>query len=175
MIETLVVLALAGCVPDGAELLCRFPAPQKLASRHVRLEVACAHAVYLNGLTVAGPAPVRTVTDLLSGRGGNTLRLHPACNPAKLLITPRVFIASVRRDAGGLSVTVENTLDNTVSVAVSCRGPAGAAAASATIPANALADLLIAVRGEGTVTCVLDKTSEAVEGAYQFALETIFQ
>ncbi len=175
MIETLVVLALAGCTPDGAELLCRFPAPAGLARRQVRLEVACAQTVHLNASTVAGPAHVRTITDLLSGRGENTLRMNPACAPAKLLVTPRVYISAVRPEAGRLSVAVENTLDNTVSVALSCRGPAGVGTASATIPANGLADLLIATRGEGTVTCLLDKASEAVEGSYRFVAETIFQ
>ncbi|MBL0161655.1 MAG: hypothetical protein IPP47_32035 [Bryobacterales bacterium] len=41
MIETLVVLALAGCVADATDVVCRFPAPPDLPARHVRLDLAC--------------------------------------------------------------------------------------------------------------------------------------
>jgi hypothetical protein len=88
MIETLVVLALSGCVSDASAVVCRFPAPSDLPARHVRLELACLHPIYLNGSSVEGGARVRAVSELLNGRGQNTLRMPQACAPARLLITP---------------------------------------------------------------------------------------
>ena len=175
MIETLVVLALAGCVADAAEDVCRFPAPPGLPARHVRLELACLQPIYLNGASVEGGAHVRAVRELLNGRGQNTLRMPPACAPARLLITPRVYISSIRPQGKTLSVTVENTLDNTVSIGLSCRGSASPSTASATIPARGLADLSVPLVAQGRVTCVLEKTPEALEESYLFRMDAIYQ
>lgn len=175
MLETLVVLALTGCTLDGAELACRFPAPTGLPQRQVRLEVACSGTVLLNGSTVEGGTTVRKIHDLLIGRGENILRMRKDCAPAKLLVTPRVYVSGVRPEGNGLTVTVENSLDNTVSIGLVCNGPAGSGAASTTIPANGLAELSLALRAKGKITCVLEKVPEAVEESYRFQFETIYQ
>lgn len=179
MIETLLVLALSGCVPDGASVVCPFPAPPELHHRHVRLELACADPVYLNGSSVEGSAQPRPVGEFLIARGGNTLQMPFTCTsakqPAKLLITPRVYIARILPKGIGLTVTIENTLDNTVSIGLSCHGPAAAATASATIPARGQAELVVPVTAKGKVTCVMEKTPEALEEAYQFQMDAIYQ
>jgi len=175
MIETLVVLALAGCVADAAEAVCRFSAPPGLPARHVRLELPCLAPVYLNGSSLEGGARVRAVSELLNGRGPNTLRMPPACAPARLLLTPHVYIATIRPEGKALSVTVENTLDNTVSIGLSCRGSGSPATASATIPARGLADLSILLFPQGRVTCLMEKTPEALEESYTFQMDAIYQ
>ena len=125
MIETLVALALTGGLADGADLACRFPTPANLDTRQVRLELACSLPVYLNGSTLAGGTRPRVVSDVLAGRGNNTLTMKASCAPAMLLVTPRVYISRILPEGNALSVTVENALENTVSVSLSCRGLAG--------------------------------------------------
>lgn len=175
MIETLVILALTGCAPDGTEVLCRFPAPENLAQRQVRLAVACLHEVHLNGSTVEGGTRVRVVRDFLIGRGANALRMKANCEPAKLLVTPRVYIAGILPESNGLAISVENGLENTVSVGVTCRGRADSGSSSATIPANGQAQLAIAVRAEGRITCILEKAPEALEESYRYQIDALFQ
>jgi hypothetical protein len=101
--------------------------------------------------------------------------LETACAAAELLVMPRVYIATVRPEAGGVPVTVENVRENTVSVAVSCCGQAGAGAANGAFPANRQAGPRIATRGKGTVTCLLNQAPEAVERPFRFQMGTIFQ
>ena len=173
--ETLVILALSGCAPTGPAVVCRFPAPPDLARRHVRLQVSCPDAVYVNGSRVDGAGRVRRVAELLLGQAENTLKMPSRCEPAKLLVTPRVYIAAIRPEGDGLAVIIENTLDNTVSVGLSCRGPAASKTASATIPARGQSDLSIPLAAKGRVSCVLEKTPEALEEAYSFQTESIFQ
>jgi hypothetical protein len=95
--------------------------------------------------------------------------------PGEAFDHPRVYIASLRPDGSALSVTVENTLDNTVSIGLSCRGSASPATASATIPARGLADLTIVLFPQGRVTCLMEKTPEALEESYRFQMDAIYQ
>ena len=175
MIELLAIVALTGCLPEGTEVVCHFPAPWNLTRREIRLQVACQGDVRLNGSLVEGRIGPREMSDLLIGRGQNVLRMGAGCSPARLLVTPRVYIAEVLAVNSGLSVTVKNALDNTVSVGLSCRGTEDSGSASSTIAANGQVHVPISVRAKGKVTCILDKEPEALEESYRYQMDVAFQ
>jgi hypothetical protein len=184
----LLVLALAGpfeleriplsdCTRREDQASCRFPAPERLAERQVRLEAACESPLRVNRIPVDGGSQVRTITGLLAGRGGNEVSGPATCLPLVLLVTPRVYISDGVWQAApaGVRIEVVNSLDNTVNVGLVCRQEGGNQpewTGSGTVSALSSQEFLWPAGGgpgPGTrLICDLEKQPESAEESYTF-------
>lgn len=163
-------------LPDGGFVL-EFGGPKDLATRYVRLELERPGALQLNGATLES-AKVIDVSDRL-GRD-NRLTSTQDRGRARLLVTPRVFVpaAEVAISSSGLRalVTVRNTLENTVNVAVEVRPPGGSEGPSAVATVPPGTSQVVEVKGPfppggGRVKIFILKDEEAMEGAYRFVAD----
>ena len=156
-----------------------FAAPADLATLHVRLELERPGGVRLNG----APLDPGAVVDV-AGRLGRANLLEAArdAGRARLLVTPRVYIASAEVVvAGGLvraAVVVRNTLENTVNVAVGVSAVDGvvAASAAATVPPGTSQEVVLQgpmPGGTERVKISVDKDEEAMEGSYRYEADYV--
>ncbi|QOY88076.1 hypothetical protein [Paludibaculum fermentans] len=176
----------AGAAGQDGRVVCRFPAPAGLSGKHVRLETACNAGLTVNGTEVLREEGLPALTPYLSSRGPNEISLPAGCLPVALLVTPKVFLSSLRAEPGSGRplAMVENTLDNTVNVSVACRlanGPeadwrrAGGTVAAGGRQELALDGPLAATNRLERMVCRLDKQAEAVEESYTFETVLNFQ
>lgn len=175
----------AVCRAEGPRVVCVFAAPGDLREKHVRLETGCAGGVQMNGIWVARDEAGLDLTPYLSSRGENRVSFGRGCLPAALLVTPRVFVSSLRAEPGSGRplAMVENTLENTVNVSVACRPQMGDAEwrrASGTVAAGSRQELglsgpVFAGGGRLLVECELEKSAEAVEESYTYRAVLDFQ
>ncbi|MGC4048857.1 MAG: hypothetical protein QM757_04965 [Paludibaculum sp.] len=170
-------------------VMCRFAAPPGLSAKHVRLETSCrGGGLVVNGTEiVAGKEDgYPSLTPYLSSRGQNELAVPSGCLPVTLLVTPKVFLSSLRAEPGSGRplAMVENTLDNTVNVSVACRLAEESNAewrrAGGTVAAGGRQELELDGPVEGPnrtvrMVCRLEKQAEAVEESYTFETVLIFQ
>jgi hypothetical protein len=152
----------------------RIDSDRTVSSHWYRLLTAPNSTVWLNGARLI--AGERGVYDVSSLRGKNLIIVHP---PARvwLSVTPRVFISQyqVNRNAASvqMSVTIRNTLENTVNAGLSVAGIETLAEAPATVPPGVSETVHLSfpfARGQGSpaVTLRLEKDGEAMEGSYRF-------
>lgn len=169
----------SGCRAEGTRVVCEFAAPKDLGRKHVRLETACRDGVRVNGISIRPDEGGLALTPYLSSRGMNRVSFGAECRPAALLVTPRVFLASIRAEpaTGQPLALIENTLENTVSVSVACRAPGAEWSASGTVGAGSVSELALAgpAMQAGRVACELEKSTEAVEESYTYRVDLSFQ
>ena len=149
----------------GSGWCVEFARPDKLANRHIRVVAPGAEKVSINGLTLSRPYDV---TGLL----GASNELCTDARTASLRVTPMVYIDSARVRAAEnqveATVSVRNTLDNTVNVAVALEGQD--LSATATVPPGMTQDVVLrgSARVGVQVMILMDKDEEAMEGAYRY-------
>ncbi|MBN9663023.1 MAG: hypothetical protein J0H49_32795 [Acidobacteria bacterium] len=173
--------------PGGeGRVVFRFEAPAGLSGKHVRLETSCQSGLVVNGIEVVKEEGLPSLTPYLSSRGPNELVMPAGCAPAALLVTPRVFLSSLRAEPGSGRplAMVENTLDNTVNVSVACR-PAEVPdsewrRAGGTVAAGGRQELELDGPAEAPnrlvrMVCRVEKQAEAVEESYAFEIVLNFQ
>ncbi|WP_321471748.1 hypothetical protein [uncultured Paludibaculum sp.] len=179
----------SGCTRQGDRMACEFPAPAGFSRKHVRLETACPSGVRLNGITVAPEEGSISLTPYLSSRGVNRLSVPMDCLPVVLMVTPKVFLSSLRAEPGSGRplALIENTLENTVNVSVACRSEAESGGVwrkgSGTIAAGSRQELALdgpdaspgAFGGSVRLACVMEKSAESVEEGYTFRVVLNFQ
>jgi hypothetical protein len=176
----------SGAADKDGRVVFRFAAPAGLTAKHVRLETSCRDGLVVNGTEVVKEEGLPSLTAYLSSRGPNELMVPAGCLPVALLVTPKVFLSSLRAEpvSGRPLAMVENTLDNTVNVSVACR-PAEAPGsdwrrAGGTVAAGGRQELELDGPAEAPnrlvrMVCRLEKQAEAVEESYTFETVLNFQ
>lgn len=176
----------AGAAGKDGRKVVRFAAPAELSAKHVRLETSCRDGLAVNGTELVKEDGLPSLTPYLSSRGPNELAIPAGCFPIALLVTPKVFLSSLRAepDSGRPLAMVENTLDNTVNVSVACR-PLEAPdtdwrRAGGTVAAGGRQELELDGPTEAPnrlvrMVCRLEKQAEAVEESYTFETVLNFQ
>ncbi len=176
----------AGAAGRDGRVVCRFPAPAGLSGKHVRLETSCTAGLVVNGTQVVKEEGLPALTPYLSSRGMNELSVPASCLPVALLVTPKVFLSSLRAEpvSGRPLAMIENTLDNTVNVSVACRAAdtleadwrqAGGTVAAGGRQELALDGPVVSTNRLERMVCRLDKQPEAVEESYTFETVLNFQ
>ncbi|MBM3734264.1 MAG: hypothetical protein FJW39_00625 [Acidobacteria bacterium] len=156
-----------------------FDRPARIAGKHARLETPSRVELRLNSETIPG-APARSYSGIGDSLGvRNRLWCASDPGPARLILTPRVFISEAVVQAGEAEltadVTVRNTLDNTVNVIVEVRKPGTPEGPSAVATIGPGVTQTVEVRGklEGVrsgepLEIWVEKDEEAMEGAYRY-------